>query len=214
MQRILIVLMSLFMVETSGFRVQTRNRHFVRRESELSMTMSVSHLADSSLTLAELFSGPAAKYNGELVMPGLKQVTVAKAELPAGTRYGDVSAEGYPVLGSGLLLVVLLAAAVPYFLSIGESAQAQQRVREESDKTNPYNSFVNKSRTSTGVVVGAKKTSPKSAPAAKASSPFSLNFGSSKSAPTKPAAAPVKPAPAAKATSPFSLNFGSSKKSK
>ena len=129
----------------------------------------------ASFLRMELFSPPAAKYNGELIMPGLKQTTTSKVALPEGTKYGDVSADGAPALAAGLAVTVLLAAAVPYFLSIGESAQAQQRVREASDKSNPNNKFVpgNKNAVKSavpkqGVVVGIKKKAgiaPASSPA-------------------------------------------------
>ena len=181
--------------------------------SALSSSALSRGLGDSSLPLAELFSGPAAKYNGELVMPGLKSVVATKEALPEGARYGDVSSDGLPALGLGLFAVVALAAAVPSFLSIGEAAQSQQRDREVGDKTNPNNSFVNKARSSSGVVVGAKKSTAKSTSAKPAAAPaaaapkksgLSFSFGG------KPAAAkPAAPAAAApkKSSSPFSLKI-------
>ena len=162
----------------------------------------------SSFLRMELFSPPAAKYNGELIMPGLKQTTTSKVALPEGTKYGDVSADGAPALAAGLAVTVLLAAAVPYFLSIGESAQAQQRVREASDKSNPNNKFVPGNKNAVkpavpkqSVVVGIKKKAgiaPASSPAPAAQkSSFSFSFGAKKAA---PAPAPT-PALAAKAKS-------------
>jgi len=183
--------------------------------SGLKSTVSVSRLADSrtsetSFQLAELYSGPAARYNGELIMPGLKQVATVAQAPPAGVRYGDVSTDGLPALVGGSLFVVLLAAAVPRFLAIGESAQSQQRTREISDKSNPYNSFVNKAGSKKSVVVGQKKkagTPVKAAPApVKSSSPFSFSFGKKATAPVPKAA----PAPVKK-SSPFSLSFGKPK---
>ena len=202
-----VIVLALLLGLVQGFAPRSGN---VRMTQTVRMSALTRGLQDSSLPLAELFSGPSAKYNGELIMPGLKTVKSVKEPLPAGTKYGDVSSDGLPALGSGLIVVVALAAAVPYFLSIGESAQSQQRVREAGDKTNPYNQFVNKARppAKSGVVVGVKKSTLKSAPAkpaaapaapaAKKSSPFSFA--------AKPAAKPAA-APAAKKSSIASFSF-------
>ena len=96
-----------------------------------------------------------------------------------------------------------MAAAVPYFLSIGESAQTQQRVREADDKTvnNQFalgkkNAAVN-AGVKKGVVVGLKKSGVAApAPAAaKKASPFS--FGGAPKSTTSKAPAVAAPAPAA-----------------
>jgi hypothetical protein len=171
----------------------------------------------SSFLRMELFSPPAAKYNGELIMPGLKQTTTSKVALPEGTKYGDVSADGAPALAAGLAVTVLLAAAVPYFLSIGESAQAQQRVREASDKSNPNNKFVPGNKNAVkpavpkqSVVVGIKKKAgiaPASSPAPAAQkSSFSFSFGAKKAAP-----APVPASAAAAKAKSSSFSFGAKK---
>ena len=84
-----------------------------------------------------------------------------KVPKPAGYEYGAVSADGVPVLASALILVVALAAAVPYFLAIGETAQAQQREREAADKT-VSNLFVSKGKKDvTGIKVGSKRDARK-----------------------------------------------------
>ena len=150
---------------------------------------------------AELFASPAATYGGKLIDSSLK--LVEKAPKPAGYEYGAVdSAAGSPVLFGSLLLVVATAALVPYFLSIGESAQTQQRVREASDKTNPYNQFAAGNKNSVtasgpgkkGVVVGVKRSS-------------GVPTKGKVAAPVKKAAAPVA-APVKKATFP---SFGGAK---
>jgi hypothetical protein len=48
--------------------------------------------------------------------------------------YGAVSQDATPILAVGLLLSVAIAAIVPFILAIGESAQAQQREREDQNK--------------------------------------------------------------------------------
>ena len=112
-----------------------------------------------SLPLAELYANPTARYNGELIDQSLK--LVEKVSKPAGYEYGAVSQDGVPVLASALVLVVALAAAVPYFLAIGETAQAQQREREASDKT-VNNQFVNKGKKDvTGVKAGKARDARK-----------------------------------------------------
>ena len=99
-------------------------------------------------------------------------------------KYGEVSNSGLPVLAFGLVAVVALAAAVPSFFSIGESAKKQQKEFESKDNI-VFNSFktsskaVNK-RTATvdskqkpSIVVGVKKnfSNKTAAPAAKPTLP-------------------------------------------
>ena len=51
-----------------------------------------------------------------------------------GYEYGAVNSDYTPVLAVGLVLSIVLGAAIPGFLSIGESAQSQQREREQENK--------------------------------------------------------------------------------
>lgn len=87
----------------------------------------------SSWSMAELYASPTARYNGELIDQKLK--LVEPKSKPADYDYGAVSSDGAPFLAVGALLAVCIAALIPFILSIGESAQAQQRDREASDFT-------------------------------------------------------------------------------
>ena len=102
----------------------------------------------SSFVVSELFSGPAAKYNGELISETLK-VVERQPQVDPNYVYGDVSQGSTPILFVSLILVIALGAAIPYFLSIGESAQAQQRKREEENRIGD-NLFAQKAREEKG----------------------------------------------------------------
>ena len=51
-----------------------------------------------------------------------------------GYEYGAVNQDATPILAIGLVLSLFIAAAIPFILSIGEGAQAQQREREIENK--------------------------------------------------------------------------------
>ena len=106
------------------------------------MQLSAS-LLDNSWAVAELYSGPAAKYNGELISESLK--VVERVPKPAGYEYGAVSQDATPILAVSLLLIVSLGFLIPYILSIGEGALIQQREREEENRIG-NNLFAIKSR--------------------------------------------------------------------
>ena len=116
----------------------------IRKANKLSIhRLNSNVLSSNGFSIAELFSGPAARYNGELIDKSLKIVEkVPKAE---GYEYGAVSADSIAPLIASLVLVVSLAAIVPYFLSIGETALKQQRERELTDETTA-NEFTFKAR--------------------------------------------------------------------
>jgi len=82
---------------------------------------------------------------------------VERVPKPAGYEYGAVSNDATPILAIGALFVLVLAAVVPYFLSIGEGAQSQQREREADDKT-VVNEFALRAKKESGVKVGTKKS--------------------------------------------------------
>lgn len=103
-------------------------------------------IPQNTFVVAELYSGPAATYNGQLISESLKAVPVTQtSSKPANYEYGAVSQDGTPILAIGLLLSVFIAAAVPFLLSIGEGAQAQQREREIENKVGT-NLFAQKAR--------------------------------------------------------------------
>lgn len=154
----------------------------------------------------ELFASPSATYNGEIIMPGLKLVDPAISTKPAPeVPYGDVQG-GSPFLVVGVLASVLLAAAVPAFLSIGEKAKEQQAGFEESNKigANEFKqrrSAFNQSKNSLKTGDGNKKVEKKTKAAPAPRKPVGLK---------KTAA--QKKAPAALATEKKSLfSFGSKK---
>jgi len=91
-------------------------------------TMSIQNYA--SLPLAELYANPTARYNGELIDTKLKLVTPAPK--PDGYVYGDVNAGATPVLILGAIASLVLAAAVPRFLAIGDVAKRQQEKYEQA----------------------------------------------------------------------------------
>ena len=95
-----------------------------------------------SLFTAELLSGPAARYNGELIDQSLK--LVEKVAKPEGYVYGNVAPGAETFLAFGALLIVGAGALVPFVLSIGESAQSQQRERESEDRIATYEFTQNK----------------------------------------------------------------------
>ena len=144
-----IVFVVAFVASVSGF-VMPKNSF--RSASTIKMISFDSIL---SMPLAELYSSPTATYNGELIDKSLKLVD--KVPKPDGYVYGQVSDAGLPVLAAGALVVVALAAFIPYFLAIGETAQKQQREREASDKT-VSNLFVVKGTKDTK---GVKASAPK-----------------------------------------------------
>ena len=88
-------------------------------------------ILNNGFNIAELFSGPAARYNGELIDKSLK--IVERAPKPEGYVYGAVSSDSIAPLLASLVLVVGVGALLPYFLSIGETALKQQREREAAD---------------------------------------------------------------------------------
>eukprot|EP01041_Mallomonas_annulata_P007235 gene7235-14764_t len=107
------------------------------------VVLKASFLDSISLSVAELYSSPAATYNGELIDKSLKLVErVAK---PAGYEYGSVSQDATPILAISLLMVIAIGALVPYILSIGEGALVQQREREVDNKIG-INEFAIKAR--------------------------------------------------------------------
>ncbi|KAJ1415993.1 hypothetical protein B484DRAFT_401286 [Ochromonadaceae sp. CCMP2298] len=87
---------------------------------------------ESSFNVAELFSSPAAKYNGEFIDQSLKAVVAAPK--PEGYEYGAVNDAGLTFLAFGMLAACILGAVVPFVLSVGESALEQQRRFEDKDK--------------------------------------------------------------------------------
>jgi hypothetical protein len=107
--------------------------------------LKASLLDSTTQFLAELYSGPAATYNGELISESLKVVPNPEIAKSADYVYGAVSADATPLLASCAILSVFIAAAVPFILSVGESAQAQQREREESNRVGT-NQFAIKAR--------------------------------------------------------------------
>lgn len=98
---------------------------------------------DGTLFLSELYSSPTAKYNGELISPSIKVVPVAPK--PEGYAYGAVSDAAAPALLVGVIASIIAAAAVPAFLSIGESAKKQQAGYEDENRIG-YNEFAIKAR--------------------------------------------------------------------
>jgi hypothetical protein len=136
--------------------------------AKIAMNMHTNVMTDfSTLNIAELFSSPTARYNGELISTTIKEVPVTAK--PSAYEYGAVSADGAPVLVIATILTILLAAIVPGFLSAGESALNQQRGFEDSNKIGT-NEFARKAREekAKGPVVVAKtppKTGATKAPA-------------------------------------------------
>lgn len=144
-----IVFVVAFVATVSGF-VMPKNSI---RSSSIKMLSFDSIL---SMPLAELYSSPTATYKGELIDKSLK--LVAQAPKPDGYVYGQVSDAGLPVLALGALAVVALAAFIPYFLAIGETAQSQQREREATDKTVSNMFTIKGTKPTTGVKVGPAKS--------------------------------------------------------
>ena len=102
---------------------------------KLKMSINENFLSSSSLPLAELYSSPTARYNGELIDKSLK--LVEPTAKPEGYVYGAVSQDATPILAITALFSVFAAAAVPYFLAIGDTAKRQQEEREESSSFKP-----------------------------------------------------------------------------
>eukprot|EP01038_Epipyxis_sp_PR26KG_P007268 gene7268-9907_t len=105
------------------------------RQSSMKMMIPMERL---SLFTAELYAGPTATYNGELIDKTLK--LVESVPKPAGYEYGAVSTDGLPILFVSLIAVISLAAFVPAFLSAGESAKVQQKEFEKTNNIN-FNEF-------------------------------------------------------------------------
>ena len=136
---IFFVVLSFFMLGESFNSIKN-----VKRVNKLRIQkLNSNSLSGSAFNIAELFSGPAARYNGELIDQSLKLVD--KVPKPDGYEYGAVSADSIAPLIASLVLVVSVAAIVPYFLSIGETALKQQRERELTDETT-VNEFTVKAR--------------------------------------------------------------------
>ena len=145
-----IIFVVAFVATASGFVMPT---NVIRSSATIKMVSFDSIL---SMPLAELYSSPTATYKGELIDKSLKLVT--QVPKPDGYVYGQVSDAGLPVLALGALVVVVLAAAVPYFLAIGETAQKQQREREASDKTVNNMFTIKGTKDTTGVKAGTPKS--------------------------------------------------------
>ena len=73
------------------------------------------------MPLAELYANPTARYNGELIDKDLK--LVERRERPADYKYGDVNADATPLLFVGAIATIGLAAIVPSFLAVGDTAK-------------------------------------------------------------------------------------------
>jgi hypothetical protein len=73
-----------------------------------------------------------------------------------GYEYGAVNQDATPILAIGLVLSLFIGAAIPGFLSIGESAQSQQREREAQNKIGK-NVFAEKAKQDKGKVTVNKK---------------------------------------------------------
>jgi hypothetical protein len=121
---LLLVVFLSFTASLNAFKIKTYSR-----ASSIKLQNSV--LDNYAFNVAELFSGPAAKYNGELIDKSLK--LVERVPKPPGYEYGAVSADSLAPLIGSLVLVLGFAAFVPYFLAIGETALKQQRDREAED---------------------------------------------------------------------------------
>lgn len=121
MFRVIVVALSLFM--TSALKLSTQ------RVSLRTSALNSNPVSQDSFLLSELYSGPAARYNGELVSQTLKVVNPTTAK-PEGYVYGAVNQDATPILAIGLLLTLAIGALVPFLLSVGEAAQSQQRERE------------------------------------------------------------------------------------
>ena len=135
---IFIAVLSFFMLAESFNHINVKRVNTFRTQR-----LNSNSLSSSGFNIAELFSGPAARYNGELIDKSLK--LVEKVPKPDGYEYGAVSADSVAPLIASLVLIVSVAAIVPYFLSIGETALKQQRERELTDETTA-NEFTFKAR--------------------------------------------------------------------
>jgi flagellar basal body-associated protein FliL len=138
-----IVVVAIMAVAVNAFTPCVKTQHkFANKVTTPRMFSSMDQL---SFFTAELFSGPAAKYNGELIDKSLKLVdSVPK---PAGYVYGEVAPGAEIFLAFGALAIVGAGALIPFILSIGESAQTQQREREATDKIGAYSFSQNKKKT-------------------------------------------------------------------
>lgn len=133
-----IAVLSFFMLGESFNHINVKRVNTFRTQR-----LNSNPLLSSGFNIAELFSGPAARYNGELIDKSLK--LAEKVPKPEGYEYGAVSADSVAPLIASLVLIVSVAAIVPYFLSIGETALKQQRERELTDETTA-NKFTLKAR--------------------------------------------------------------------
>lgn len=133
-----ITIVAILALTVNGFVANVKEPRFTNRVTTPSM-MSMERL---SLFTAELMSGPTARYNGELIDKSLK--LVEKVPKPDGYVYGNVAPGAETFLAFGALLIVGVGALVPFILSIGESAQSQQRERESEDRIATYEFTQNK----------------------------------------------------------------------
>ena len=109
----------------------------------------------ASMPLAELYANPTARYNGELIDKDLK--LVERRERPADYKYGDVNADATPLLFVGAIATIGLAAIVPSFLAVGDTAKRQQEeFEEENTKKGGFKPRFGKKPIS-GVKVGERK---------------------------------------------------------
>jgi len=151
-----IAVVAIMAVTVNAFSPCVKTQHRFANKVTTPCMFSMDQL---SLYTAELFSGPAAKYNGELIDKSLKLVdSVPK---PAGYVYGEVAPGAEVFLAFSALAIVGAGALIPFILSIGESAQTQQREREATDKIGAYSFSQNKKKTIiAGPVLKAKTAAP------------------------------------------------------
>eukprot|EP00607_Mallomonas_marina_P000137 CAMPEP_0182428698 /NCGR_PEP_ID=MMETSP1167-20130531/23215_1 /TAXON_ID=2988 /ORGANISM="Mallomonas Sp, Strain CCMP3275" /LENGTH=155 /DNA_ID=CAMNT_0024611731 /DNA_START=55 /DNA_END=522 /DNA_ORIENTATION=- len=129
---------ALIIAATSAFQLTSRAVRSVHGTA-----LKMNFIDSFSLTVAELYANPTATYNGELIDKSIK--VVQRAPKPPGYEYGSVADGALPILAIGMLFAVFLGAFIPWFLSIGEGAQAQQREREIDNKIG-VNEFAVKAR--------------------------------------------------------------------
>ena len=149
-----VVVVAIMTVAVNAFIPSVNTRRFANKVT----TPSMFSMDQLSLFTAELYSGPAAKYNGELIDKSLKLVEAVPK--PAGYVYGEVAPGAEVFLAFGALAIVGAGALIPFVLSIGESAQTQQREREASDKIGAYSFSQNKKKTITAAPAMKAKIAP------------------------------------------------------
>ena len=118
----------------SAFRVSSMRHITSAPSSTLSMRYTIDNVA--SMPLAELYASPTARYNGELIDKKIKVQSVDYTK-PDNYKYGDVSSNATPALFIGALASIILAAAVPRFLAIGDTAKRQQEEYEQQSTFKP-----------------------------------------------------------------------------